>query len=359
MKLLIVKLHALGDLVIATPAIRRLSEGLENVKIDLLTTSYSAPAVKGNPYVDNCIVIRDELFFKPGLKTLLPTLRLILRLRKTRYDAAVIFHQHSMIRLFIRFMGISKRFSFDIDNTDDSVFLDDNRHSVLTALELADLAISRLGGSIKPLPLLNDLKYEWYVQPEENQQTEEILQRRFANETKQSSIPLNFAVILPGGGVNPKAQDKVKRWPIENFIGLIEQITNNLKFKIVLLGGKSDREVAEIIVNKTNTQIINLCGETDLRLSAAIMKNSRVVICNDSGPLHIAAAVGAPVVGIFGPTGVRHKLPPGKSSLAACLWLPCSPCYFSVFKGCIFDKIRCLEDLSVDDVMKVVYQVIH
>lgn len=112
MKLLIVKLHALGDLVIATPAIRRLRTGLKDARIDLLTTEWSAPAMEGNPNLDRLIVVDDAIFFNPGIGTFIPTVRLIGKLRREKYDAAVIFHQHRFIKLFVKMTGISKRFGF-------------------------------------------------------------------------------------------------------------------------------------------------------------------------------------------------------------------------------------------------------
>ena len=84
------------------------------------------------------------------------------------------------------------------------------------------------------------------------------------------------------------------------------------------------------------------------------MKLSRMVICNDSGPLHVASAVKAPTVAIFGPTGEKLKLPPGKNISSVALDLPCRPCYFGTFKGCIFDNVRCMDELTVNQVMDVV-----
>ncbi len=380
MKLLIVKLHALGDLVIATPAIRRLRTGLKDARIDLLTTEWSAPAVKGNPNLDNLIVADDRIFFNPGIGTFSSAIRLIGELRREKYDAVVIFHLHRFIKLFVKMTGISRRFSFgEEDNYKSvrrhpsagdgmlstaegkqrSVRLDESRHSALTAWELADLAVCELGGDPVEPPLLEDLRYEWFVQPEETEKAERILNDvgiAVCHSERSEESDGDFAVILPGGGVNPSMKNTVKRWSSEKFRQLAMRIMDEFDLRVILLGSESDIVAAQEVTGDDTTGIINLCGKHNLRISAAIMKKSRFVVSNDTGPLHIAAGVNVPVVGIFGPTGIHHKLPPGERTYAASLKLPCSPCYFGVFKACIFDSIRCLEELDVETVMTVVRQ---
>jgi len=343
LKLLVVKLHALGDLTIATPAIRRLRDGLPEARIDLLTTSWSAPAVVANPCIDRLIVIRDEIFFSPGLRTLPPTAKLLLELRRERYDAALIFHRRRAVELFIKAAGIPDRYRFNGGEDGKSVLLDEGRHSALTAWELADLMVRKLGGEEVQPPGLEGLRYEWFVQPDEAQRARDLLVQSGVGERP-------FAVFLPGGGVNPRVNSRVKRWGTSGFAALAEWLRNEAGFQILLLGGSSDRSACAEVADEAMVEVIDLSGGLDIRLSAAVMALSGLVVSGDSGPLHIAAAVGVPVVGIFGPTGVRHKLPPGDRVYAASLGLPCSPCFFGAFSGCIFDRIRCLEELPVETV---------
>ncbi|HHE46281.1 MAG TPA: glycosyltransferase family 9 protein [Bacteroidetes bacterium] len=350
MKVLVVKLHALGDLVIATPALRRLRDGLPDARIDLLTTSWCAPVLMNNPLIDRTVVIENDIFFKPRPNTVVPFLRLVHRLRREDYDSAVIFHRHRLVELFIRLAGIPRRFYFDGDNTHNSVHLDERRHSALTAWELADLAVRELGGDRAAVPFLEDLKYEWHISPDEMESADAIL-------TSFGLTAGGFAVLLPGGGVNPNISNTERRWPVDRFVELAGRIEGELGLRIVLAGAENDREVADWMESSSNRPLINLCGMYDLRITAAIFKRSGLIVCNDSGPLHIAAGVGAPVVGIFGPTSQKQKLPPGGTSVAACRDIPCRPCYFSVFKGCIFDSIRCMEELTAEEVMSAVLTV--
>jgi ADP-heptose:LPS heptosyltransferase len=133
LKILIVKLHALGDLVIATPAFRRLREGLPNVKIDLLTTEWTAPAAKGNNCFDEMLVYPNKAFFSTDWQRCFRLTRLASELRRRHYDAAVLFHKHPAINRLVRASGIRKRIRFGNESSGDSLFLDEGRHSALTA----------------------------------------------------------------------------------------------------------------------------------------------------------------------------------------------------------------------------------
>lgn len=347
MRILIVKLHALGDLIIATPAIRRLKMGMPNAEIDLLTTDWTAPAAENNPLIDNIIKTSNDVFFKPGLHTISKTLRLITKIKKNRYNAAIFFHANRGIDYLLRPSGIKTRFMFSSKLHGDAVYLDPNRHSALTACELADYAVFKLTNKKLPAPEFNSIRYEWYFSDEEISRAKYIL--KSVNIAKD-----NFMAIFPGGGINPGAFDTVRRWKASRFAELIYRIHDKYGFKPLLMGGKSDRQVCEEVARISDVDCVNLSGSYGLRLSAAILKNCQVAVSNDSGPLHIAAAVGAPVVGIFGPTGPKLKLPPGKNVREASIGIPCSPCYFGKFKGCIFDSVKCFEDLTSELVMKSV-----
>ncbi|MBT3231183.1 MAG: glycosyltransferase family 9 protein [Calditrichaeota bacterium] len=371
MKLLVVKLHALGDLVIITPAIKRLRDGFPDAMIDLLTTDWAAPAVVSNPRFDQIYVESNRFFFDPGIKSVVPLVRLVKKLRGKNYDAAVVFHSNLKIHTFVRAFGITKTFKFRsaanagnfINGSENSIPLDEERHSALTAWELADLAANKLSGKSIKTHGLDNLHYEWYIQESESAEAMRILE---LSELKSH----NFAVVMPGGGVNPNSKEMVRRWDSEKFANLIFKIQNEHETPVVIMGGKSDIVVCQDVkkrvdglLNKdgwgnghTNRRSFPLdwSGEHDLRIAAAIMNEAKFVITNDTGPLHIAGALGVPTIGIFGPTGYRLKLPPGKNCFSANTNLPCSPCYFSSFKNCIFDNIRCMDQLEVKDVMKVI-----
>ncbi|MCF7810647.1 glycosyltransferase family 9 protein [bacterium] len=334
-------------MVIATPAIQRLHEGLTDARIDLLTTNWTAPAAVGNPCIDNMITANSNVFFSPSIGSIIPAIQLIRLIRQRRYDAAVLFHSHPVIERFILLTGIKKRFCFDGMNNSRSIHLDEKRHSAITAWELADLTVRSLGGKEAEYPFLENLRYSWYIDKSDSEKADIILQ-------KTGLKGKDFVAVFPGGGVNPNSSENVRRWAQEKYAELVQNIIKESALKVVLMGSETDLEPTLFITREAGIGVVNLCGKQDIRTTAAIMKKSKLVISNDSGPMHIAAAIGTPVVGIFGPTGVKLKLPPGEKSFSVSLGLPCSPCYFSAFKACIFDRIRCMDELTVDKVMEAV-----
>ena len=133
-----------------------------------------------------------------------------------------------------------------------------------------------------------------------------------------------------------------RRWPGENFAALAGRLLRSGR-PVVLVGSGSDAAIAARI-KAAQPAVVDLTDRTSLAEAAAIMKGSRLVVCNDSGLMHLAAAVGARVISIFGPTHPGEKKPLNEGSVA--VWkgegMACSPCYHDgVFPTC--DHVDCLK----------------
>ncbi len=144
-----------------------------------------------------------------------------------------------------------------------------------------------------------------------------------------------------------------KDWRFESYSNLIEHITQNQNRPVVLLGGRDQWTVAEKLVKNTNSpNIINLTGNPLLEL-AAVLKAAAVAVGPDSGPGHLAAAVGTPYVTLFGPTPADRHVPYGCDHLVVQADLSCAPCYQ---KQCPEGHDRCMENIAVDDVVEKISQ---
>lgn len=157
--------------------------------------------------------------------------------------------------------------------------------------------------------------------------------------------PANTYIMCPGAEYGP-----TKRWPISHFAELAQKLaTLNSESQIILLGGKGDHELAEAICAKAHqdSKIHNWCGSTTLDEAIALIGMCKAVISNDSGLMHIAAALQTPQVAIFGSSDPAHT--PPLSSKAKVLWLnlPCSPCHK---KECPLGHLNCLNDILPDQV---------
>jgi heptosyltransferase I len=124
-----------------------------------------------------------------------------------------------------------------------------------------------------------------------------------------------FAVLLPG------ANWATKRWPAQNFAALVGPLKERFGLETVVAGGKDDVELAAGIGG------INLVGRTSLAQLAALIERADLVIANDTGPMHIAAALGRPLVALFGPTNPVRTGPYKREASVVRIDIPCSPCY--------------------------------
>jgi heptosyltransferase-2 len=156
--------------------------------------------------------------------------------------------------------------------------------------------------------------------------------------------------ICPGASYGP-----AKRWPKERFLKLAEILIKEYKYQIILLGGLEDRDIALYIENNAPKGIFNFTGKTSLRISAAIMKLSQMIIANDSGPMHLAAAVNTPLVAIFGSTDIIRTSPWVNNCKIIYKSLSCSPCFDT---HCRYKHYNCLRNINIEDVLEAVDKIL-
>lgn len=150
-----------------------------------------------------------------------------------------------------------------------------------------------------------------------------------------------FAVLLPG------ANWETKRWPPEKFADLVEPLRQRYGLISVIAGGAGDKKLAVHIPGA-----VDLTGRTNLRQLVALMERADIVIGNDTGPIHIAAALGRPMVAIYGPTNPQYTGPYGRLDTVVRLDLECSPC---LSRGCANPSyLSCLRNLGTEMVLDAV-----
>jgi lipopolysaccharide heptosyltransferase II len=152
--------------------------------------------------------------------------------------------------------------------------------------------------------------------------------------------------------INPFARWPTKRWPPESFARVADQIQQQGWGRAVLLGGRGDRSQAQEIVQRMHTAAVDVTGETPIKLLPALLKSAAVLLTNDSGPMHIAAAVGTPVVALFGPTNPSRTGPYGSRHTILQHKIPCSPCYSRRCHNA--SHLECLVSISEDTVLGAV-----
>jgi ADP-heptose:LPS heptosyltransferase len=133
--------------------------------------------------------------------------------------------------------------------------------------------------------------------------------------------------------LNPATSWITKNWPSEYYAVLANLLIKNHKAKIILLGAPSDMQLVNNIMSGISQPVINLAGKTNLKELAAIVQNSNLFIGGDTGPLHIAAAVGTPTISVFGPTDPRIYTPEGEGHIALTSSVACKGCHNRMCKN--------------------------
>jgi lipopolysaccharide heptosyltransferase II len=160
-------------------------------------------------------------------------------------------------------------------------------------------------------------------------------------------------------GLNPGAEyGPAKRWPVERFIAAAKEIQQKTNCAWILFGGKNDLAVTNQIeseIQNSKFKIQNLAGKTSLRELMALLKSCRALLTNDTGPMHVAAALGVPVVAIFGSTSPELTGPVSSNELRHSILksnAPCSPCFL---RECPID-FRCMNGIDVERVVRAVLE---
>jgi lipopolysaccharide heptosyltransferase II len=153
--------------------------------------------------------------------------------------------------------------------------------------------------------------------------------------------------------INPVAKWETKLWPKKQFAELADMLIGQYDMKIVFTGGIKDYSIIQAITSSMKGRAINFAGKTTLTELAALYEKAALVVSTDTGPMHLAAAVGTPVVALFGPTAPWRTGPYGTGHQLIKAELECSPCFK---RRC--ETTDCMYQISVDQVLKGVQKVL-
>jgi len=158
----------------------------------------------------------------------------------------------------------------------------------------------------------------------------------------------------PWIGVNVAARWLTKRWPPESFATTMDHLQEKGVGRVVLVGGPDDQAAAQAVKRLMRTMPVDLSGETAIGLLPALLESAAVLLTNDSGPMHVAAAVGTPVVALFGPTSAVRTGPYGAGHQVLTNPVPCSPCFQRSCSNPI--HLACLTGIAPERVLAAVQE---
>jgi lipopolysaccharide heptosyltransferase II len=351
-KILLLKMWGMGSIVLASPLLEKLRLRYPNARIDFVTLLENAAIVKMYPGVERLITID---LGGGTLRFLLATLRTLWSIRREGYDLLL------DLEFFTRFSAI---FSFLAGPTWSHGFsAKGNWRGKLHDVEVPFNAYNHV-----TLNFMTVLQGD-YMNPVEAEQLRrpgliprlsppvgswESCRRRLSqNPAWREGEPIVV--------VNPNAGDMAleRRWPTRHVTDLLADLTARCGVNVVLIGSPMEREYVESLVAESGlgARVISLAGETSIAELVALFAHAAVVVTNDSGPMHIAAAVGASTVALFGPeTPTLYS--PLKSAqdqrhIVHHLKLACSPCMFvhdNKVLSCWFSQAKCMAGIEPGDV---------
>jgi len=347
-RILLVKTHALGDILMVTPAIRRLRTLQPDAELIFLAGESALPLLEGNPHLDRVVTVpeRQLLDRRPG--AVLRTVRLIADLG---CETAVLFHPAWPVHLLARVARVPFRFGFDQHGSGFSLsgsvpwrMPNDVHYVAEDYLRLASAA----AGTVAAAPGPGDLEMDLDPGETGHAGAAELLAARGADP---GAGPLGLA---PAGGVNPRDRVPEKRWPAERFAELADRLAYETGRSIWLFGSPGEADLVRAVAGRMRHPAVDFSGATTLSTLAGLISRLRLLVTVDSAPMHMARAVGVPVVALFGPTRASSLLHLDSGAVGVVTSdLDCSPCYNNEpFPGCR-QTVSCMERIGVNAVYSV------
>jgi len=332
--ILIIRTDRIGDVLLSTPAIQAVRQAFQSSRIAFMTRPYTKDIVEGNPYLDEVII-----YDKDGShRSLLATIMFGLDLRKYEFDLAIILHSTVRINFIAFLAGIPKRVGF--------------------ARKAAFLLTDKLP-YVKPSGDKHESEYNLDVVRAAGIDFDARGFLPLLAVSKDAQISVDNFLINNGisakdklVGIHPGASCPSRIWPVKNFSKLADALAGNYGFKIIVLGVGMDFKLAEQLKANMNKDCLIIKYFT-IQFTAALLKKCLFFISTDTGPAHIASAVGTPCITIFGRKkqglGPVRWRPLGKDNMVLHKDIGCTECMaHNCRKG-----FACLQATTVDEVLDV------
>jgi heptosyltransferase-2 len=321
-----------GDAVLSTPAVRAIRENFPAAQITLVAKPWVAPVFLHNPCVDN--IYRYESEGRHG--GWLGKVRLVKKLRREKFDLAILFQNAFEAALLVFLAGVRVRLGYATDCR--RVFL---THAI--DVDQHDRDGHQIGYY---LGILEGASLE-----SKGEQLTIVVSDRERVRAEETLRSCKVRPESPLVGINPgAAYGSSKRWPLARYAALCEKIRRLRGAEIIIFGGSEEQAVGQKISSLMKGRCTDLCGRTNLREAIALIEKCRLFITNDSGLMHVAAALDIPLVAIFGSTDPKATGPRNPRSWVVQSPVSCAPC----FKRECPEDHRCMKRISVDQVYAVV-----
>jgi lipopolysaccharide heptosyltransferase I len=364
-RILLIKPSAVGDVVHALPVLEKLRRRYPQARIDWLLTPENAQLVRGHPAISNILLFARREFSTEGrrLTGAASMLELINQIRAAQYQLVIDLHGQLRSGLFAIISGAPVRIGFDRPIRRSPISF---QGRPLKNIPTRGWAGAREGSWLAythriPIPTLDVHavdRYLWVGQflgfdndpPVFNLPASPEAEARIAGHLAAHATPGRpLAILAPG------TMWETKHWTPEGFAAVARGLVET-GFTPILIGSKADQSLGRAIQAQAPGST-DFTGQTNLADAVALIRRAAVVVTNDSGLMHIAAALGKPAISIFGPTNPVQVGPYGQPNSVVRLDLPCSPCNYRRLAQCP-NSHACMRDLPADLVLARIREVL-
>ncbi len=332
-RILVLRYRSIGDILLSNPSLKALRENFPNATIDILVDDSFEEIVRNNPNVDNVILHKRKV---TGSR-LMEDLALIKKLRAEKYDIAVDLHAGPRSAWGTLLSGIKIRvghhFSFR------------NRFCYNMKAETPEPDDHTWRVQYK---VVRPLGIEWPAKPSFHLTVTEDSKNAMRARLEKAGLMFDRPMVL----LHPGARVQFKKWPAKNMGQLARWMVDERNSAVILAGSGADEEEIEAIRKAAGYA---LPAFTDLSLGelSALIKISNLVVCNDSGPMHMAGVLNTPTISLFGPSDPAIWGPIGEKNFSITCSPPmdCMPCFQ---KGCPHEGDHCMTRIEVSNVKRAV-----
>ena len=318
-KILIIRLSSIGDIVLTSLVVRCLKNQVKNAEIHFVTKCQFACILKSNPYIDKIHVLEDNFG------------DLISELTSEKFDYIIDLH-HNFRSARVKRNLRAKSFSVNKLNL-QKMLLIGFKINRLPQKHIVDRYLE----TTSALSVENDGKGLDYFIPEKD-------------EFKISDLPLpfqkGFVAFVIAGTYN------TKKLPVDK----ISEICRRINFPVILLGGKKEFDEGEKVLSQSKGNVLNFAGKISLNRSASLVRDANVVLTNDTGLMHIAAAFQKKILSFWGNTvadfGMVPYQPHPVSRRIEVENLKCRPCSKLGFQKCPKKHFRCMNEINTDEAVR-------
>ena len=322
--ILIIKLRYIGDVLLATPTLRALKAARPDVRVTMMVNRGTEGVLSGNPDIDEILTLDKG--------SLVAKLRLILELRRRRFDTVIDLTDGDRSAFFSWISGASVRIGFNDEHRRRGICYS----AVVPPQPGLRHRIDRDLAALKSLGVpASETQPKLWLTEEDEAGVDQLLDRL--------GIRRERAIII----LQPGARYWFKAWPAERFAELADRLSSEYKCEVLIGGSRDEEALAQRIHESATSRPVSIAGQTTLKQFAAIAKRASLFVGNDSGAMHIVAAVGTSMVALFGPSNPVEWGPRGGLAQVLYKGLDCRTCFHPTCKR---GEQNCMRQISVSEV---------